>query len=135
MENKRAFYLIERSNMSDKDKFFLKTHIERYEDLLNSLVQDLEMLKTINESLGGLDSKYVSAKENAIVALNSLYDTIKNNNNSELENAIKKALEEVGSIEAMEVLSRNFVIPEREPDGENTTSLRSTPVCDDREDS
>lgn len=114
MENKRALYLIERSNMSDKDKEFLKTHIENYEVLLNSIYHDLELLRTSNEELGGLDSRYISAKENAIIALNNLYDlcqkSLEPEKLTEIQHVIEEALEQLSSIEAIEDIQRHLIL-------------------------
>lgn len=55
MENKRALFLIENSNLSDHDKEFLLTHLNVYEDMLGTVTTELtfkkEMLAGIKKDL------------------------------------------------------------------------------------
>ena len=66
MENTRAIYLIENSQLSEKDKYFLLTHIETYSDANKSLEVEIMTLKDIIEYNMFLHDKILRLKENII---------------------------------------------------------------------
>jgi len=47
LDNTRAFLLLEKAELSKKDKEFLKIHIETYNDFVNSLQIDILQLKDV----------------------------------------------------------------------------------------
>lgn len=63
MEHKRAKFLIENSNLSDKDKNFLLTHLEMVDNRLNSLAIEIMNLKDHIEYNNALNDKVLTIKE------------------------------------------------------------------------
>lgn len=66
MENTRALFLIDKSDLSDKNKEFLKTHIGIYDDKLKSLMIETMRLKDIIEWGRYLDNEILSKKEDIL---------------------------------------------------------------------
>lgn len=63
MDNRRAMAIIDRSNLSARDKSFITTHLEVYQDLVRSLQIDILTLKDTVEYGQFLDNKLLTAKE------------------------------------------------------------------------
>jgi hypothetical protein len=76
VQNIRAIFLIEKSNLSEKDKIFLKTHLEMYEALNQDFFNDAHMYRERLDQANGLDSKYSSIKENVIILMENLYNRL-----------------------------------------------------------
>lgn len=66
MENTRALFLIEKGDLSEKDKEFLKKHLEAYEDLVHSLEGEILRLKDIIDYSKSLDNEILSIKERLV---------------------------------------------------------------------
>jgi len=63
MDNNRALVLIEKPELTDQDRRFLKTHIEVYGDAIQSLELEIMALKDTVEYGQFLDNKLLTAKE------------------------------------------------------------------------
>ena len=69
MENKRALFLVEKSDLSEKDKEFLKTHLTLYRDREESLLYEVMLAKDELDGYKKSISHYLSDHINASILL------------------------------------------------------------------
>jgi vacuolar-type H+-ATPase subunit B/Vma2 len=67
MENTRAFYLLEKTELSKEDRKFLKKHIETYEEMLRSSKIENKLLKDTIDYGKFLNNEIMQVKESLLV--------------------------------------------------------------------
>lgn len=63
MENTRAFYLIDKCQLTKKERDFLRIHIETLDYLLDSAITEMSVLKDVIDSGRYLDDQMMKVKE------------------------------------------------------------------------
>jgi len=67
MENIRAFYLLDKIEpLTEKDRAFIKKHIEIYADLVNTLIMENRTLQDTIDYGRFIDSQFMAAKEELV---------------------------------------------------------------------
>jgi len=74
MENTRANYLVDKCELSEEDKNFLKKHLELYQDVLYSRELEIMRLKDVIDYNKCLDNDLLSVKEQIIKAFSKDMD-------------------------------------------------------------
>jgi len=70
MINKRAFFLIDKSQLNDKDKAFLRTHLETHKEIILALQTEIMSLKDALDYGKFIDNQIMVAKEELLNLLN-----------------------------------------------------------------
>ena len=78
LDNTRAFFLIEKSELKESDKEFLKTHIEMLDEMWNSCQAENLSLKDIIDYGKFIDDSYMKHKENLLIIVKELKSVISN---------------------------------------------------------
>lgn len=76
MENVRAKFLVEKSNLTERDKLFLITHLEMYEEVIKHNLFESERLLDELDLYRKADSMLISAVGNLASLLDELYNKL-----------------------------------------------------------
>ena len=102
LDNTRAFSIIDKSNLGDAEKRFLRTHIEMFGEMWESCQAENLTLKDIIDYGRFIDDSYMKHKENLIVIIRDIQILIDN---------LRKGLYNVKNKNGEDI--RQTVIPDR----------------------
>jgi hypothetical protein len=76
MDNTRALSILEKKEITEDDKRFLKSHIETYDYLLNTFELEIMRLQSAVDFYTTMQSRITSLSENVLIVLEENYNKL-----------------------------------------------------------